>query len=289
MIYYSNDMELEVVSQLLHGSVNDVVVCQNRLSASGALYTLLVIHDRECARKMLQVMQESQQQEVPYLAQFSQNETLIFVFPYRENRKFSAFAKGQNISPEIGENICVNLVMECLSTHLPWPLLYLVLDQNGIQITKENSIYFTLELDLSELKVERTQRDCVVICAQRLMELLSDFLPEHKRKKQLKSLELVQKKCAKNAYDSFPELYQDLKLTRLPPKKVSLKNKIKGMWMRNRDILFRLLLVLCCVLMFIALTSLISQVFYGEVIWIRLFQNSFDVIGTEDLHRGGLK
>ena len=289
MIYYSNDMELEVVSQLLHGSVNDVVVCQNRLSASGALYTLLVIHDRECARKMLQVMQESQQQEVPYLAQFSQNETLIFVFPYRENRKFSAFAKGQNISPEIGENICVNLVMECLSTHLPWPLLYLVLDQNGIQITKENSIYFTLELDLSELKVERTQRDCVVLCAQRLMELLSDFLPEHKRKKQLKSLELVQKKCAKNAYASFPELYQDLKLTRLPPQKVSLKNKIKGMWLRNRDILFRLLLVLCCVLMFIALTSLISQVFYGEVIWIRLFQNSFDVIGTENLHRGGTK
>ena len=47
MVYYAQGMELEVVSQAFHGSVNDVAVCRDRLSASGTLYTLLAVHDRE--------------------------------------------------------------------------------------------------------------------------------------------------------------------------------------------------------------------------------------------------
>ena len=86
MVYYAQGMELEVVSQLFHGSVNDVMVCRDRLSASGMLYTLLAVHDRECARKMLAVMENSQRtEESPCLLRFSQNEMLLFLFPYRDN------------------------------------------------------------------------------------------------------------------------------------------------------------------------------------------------------------
>ena len=101
MVYYAQGMELEVVSQAFHGSVNDVAVCRDRLSASGTLYTLLAVHDRECARKMLMVMEDSQRTgEASCLLCFSQNETMLFLFPYREERKFSAFAPGQVTSPE---------------------------------------------------------------------------------------------------------------------------------------------------------------------------------------------
>ena len=37
MVYYARNMELEVISQVFHGSVNDVAVCRDRLSAYGAL------------------------------------------------------------------------------------------------------------------------------------------------------------------------------------------------------------------------------------------------------------
>ena len=128
MIYYAQNMELEVISQVFHGSVNDVAVCRDRLSASGTLYTLLVVRDRECARKLLTVMEGNQRSgESVCLLQFSQNETMLFLFSYREERKFSSFAAGQMTSPEAGEAIGINLVMECLSTGLPWPLLYMVL------------------------------------------------------------------------------------------------------------------------------------------------------------------
>ena len=291
MIYYSGNMELEVISEIFRGQVNDVVICRNRLSAAAARYTLLVVHDRDCARTMLRVMENNTRSgESPYLGCMTQNEDLIFIFPYWEERKFSSFAKGQVSGPRVGEQISVNLVMECLSCALPWPLLYLVLEQDGVQITKDNSIYFTVCLDLSRLDEGKNERNCVSSCAGLLLELLTapDKKGRRKKRKQLQSFDLIYKKTAKNAYAGFPELYQDIKLTALPEEKTSLKNRVKGMWRRNKDRLFRVLLVLCTVLVIVALAALVTQIMFGDIPWLRLFQNTFDVIGTENLHQGGL-
>ena len=58
MVYYAQGMELEVVSTLFRGEANDVDVCRDRRSASGTLYTLLVVHDRACARNMMTVREQ---------------------------------------------------------------------------------------------------------------------------------------------------------------------------------------------------------------------------------------
>ena len=289
MIYYPQGMELEVVSRVFHGSVNDVDVCRDRLSASGAMYTLLAVHDRDCARKMLSVMEENRRSgECPCLLRFSQNETLLFLFPYREERKFSAFARGQMTSPAAGEDICIRLVMECLSGGLPWPLLYLVLEQDCVQIAKDNTVYFTMTLDLQALDPTRTERHCVSACAQILLDFLAGPVAGGKpRRKALKSFELIRKKMSKNAYTGFPELYQDIKVTALPPVKPGLRSRWRIFWQSNRDRLFRLLLVLCVLLAIAAVVILISQLIFGDVPLLRLFRHTFDVIGTENLHRGG--
>ncbi len=39
MVYYTQDMELEVVSEAFRGIANDVLICRDRLTASGVLYT----------------------------------------------------------------------------------------------------------------------------------------------------------------------------------------------------------------------------------------------------------
>lgn len=290
MVYYSGSRELEVISETFRGSVNDVVVCRNRLSASGALYTLLVVHDRDCARRMLSVMESGNLGEEPAcLGYFSQNEDLIFMFPFREERKFSSFAAGQMTTPAVGEQICIHLVMSCLSAGLPWQLLYLVLEQGCVQIAQDNSVYFGVCLDLQELQEEITEKDCVSSCARLMMELLAapSAGSRRKRRKVLKSYELICKKSTKGTYGGFPELYRDIKLTALPAKKTGLRNRLQGAWKRNRDLLFRILLVLCTLLGLIALAALVTQMIYGEIPWLRLFQNNFDVIGTENLHRGG--
>lgn len=289
MVYYFERKELEVVSTMFRGRVNDVVVCRDRLSASGTLYTLLVIHDRECARNLLMVMEsDSCSGEPVCLGHFSQNEELIFMFPFREERKFSAFAAGQVTRFEVGESIAVNLVIECLSSGLPWPLLYLVLEQDGVQIAQDHTVYFTVCPDLADLRVDRTERNCVSSCARILLDLLAPPTGGRRRqRKKLKSYELIRKKSAKNAYAGFSELYRDIRLTALPVEKTSLKTRVKGAWNRNRDRMFRVLLVLCVLLVLVALAALVTQVIFGEIPWLRLFQNTFDVIGTENLHLGG--
>lgn len=288
MVYYAQGMELEVVSRLLHGSVNDVVVCRDRLSPSGTMYTLLEVYDRSCARNMMTVLEENCRiGEDPCLLRFAQNESILFLYPYREERKLSMFAPGQMVSARERELTAIHLVMECLSVALPWPLLYLVLEQGGVQIAKDNSVYFTMALDLSELEPKRTERDCVYSCARLLLELLNGSAGRRRRRRPLKSLKLIYKKTLKNAYTCFPELYQDIRVTALPPTRVSLMSRVQSFWWEHRDQLFRLLLILCVLLTIGAGIVLVSQMIFGDVPLLRLFRHCFDVIGTENLHRGG--
>ena len=288
MVYYAQGMELEIVSRLLHGSVNDVAVCRDRLSPAGTMYTLLEIHDRACARSMMTVMEENRRiGEDLCLLRFAQNESLLFLFPYREERKLSMFAPGQMASTRDRETAAIHLVMECLSVALPWPLLYLVLEQDCVQIAKDNSVYFTMALDLSELRPECTERDCVYSCAGLLLELLEDSAKGGRRRKTLKSLKLIRKKMLKKAYTCFPELYKDIRVTALPTARASLRSRTHELYQENGDRLFRVLLVVCLLLTITAVVILASQMIFGDVPLLRLFRHTFDVIGTENLHLGG--
>lgn len=286
MVYYCERMELEVVSEIFRGKVNDVAVCRNRLSPAGALYTLLIVHDRACAKKMLQVMENGERSgESPCITYLTRNEALVFVFPYREERKFSTFARGQVGKHGMAEVIAINTVVACMSSGIPWPLLYLILEQDCVQISREGVVYFTMNLDLEKLDPGKDERRCAASCARLLLELLE--VSGGRGSKQLKSYELIRKKSNKNAYGKFPELYQDVKLTARPAKKASVKNRVGGVWKRNRDRLFRFLLIVCILLVVTALAMLVTQLVFGDIPWLRLFRYTFDVIGTENLHMGG--
>lgn len=277
MVYTHNDMVLETVATQFSGKANDVLVCRDRNSPIGAQYTLIVIRDRDCIKKLLPVL-EAQEAKSPFLFNFAQNDELIYGFPFQPERRFSAFARGQMLTPVLGETICTNLVMECISSTLPPPLLYLALTQNNVNITKDNYIFFTPVFDLSELDPEITETECTICCAKLILELL-----EGGTKKKLKSCELIRKKCQSNSYSAFPELYRDIKLTAMPGKKPGIKTRLKGFWLRSKDNLFRLLLVVCIVAVVIALIMLISQIIFGDIPLLRLFKNCFEFIGTERL------
>ncbi len=283
MIYYPPGMKLEVVSELFHGSVNDVIVCRDMLSASGTMYTLLVIHDRECARRFLDILEkDTRMGEIPYIMKFAQNEELLFVFSYREPRTFSTFSKAQATNLAASEQIAVNLVMQCLSVALPWPLLRLILRQDCVHITKENTVYFTMNIDLEKLEPECTEKNCVHDCIVIIMKLFKSLNVSKKSK----CFELIRKKNEKNVYTCFPELYQDIRITAAAAKKNSLTGGLKGFWLRNRDRLFKILLVICVIAVVVAIAMLVTKMIFGDIPWLRLFQNMFDVIGTQNLHKG---
>jgi len=287
MIYNVDGMVLNRVREVLSSPVNDVEVCQDVGNPAQVYYVLLVIKDRERAKQLLSVFENNDKSAVsdtgPYLFRFADGERLCFGFEYRAERCLSSFAPGQMSTPALREKAAVNLVMECLSTPLPWPLLYLVLRQGNVNIEKDDSIFFSPYFDLSDLDAGKGEADCVNCCVSLILGLLDD--PVRRRRQQLWSMELIRKKQKKGAYRSFPELYRDIKLTALPTARNSLLHRLRGWWARNRDTLFRVLLVLCGITLGIVLIMLISQLIWGDIPLLRLFQNSFDVIGTEVLNR----
>ena len=53
--------------------------------------------------------------------------------------------------------------------------------------------------------------------------------------------------------------------------------------MAYRDTLFRILFIICIFLALIVGVTFLAQLIFGDAPWLRLFMNSFKVIGTENL------
>lgn len=282
MIYQSEQMELDVIWEILHGTANDVVVCRDLRSPTGIYYTVLVVHDRTCLRNLLQIFQQEGQEtgKTPYIARFSQNEDMCLVFPYREDRKMSTFAEGQMLTLQDREAVSIHFMIECLSLQLPAPFLRLLLEQDCVQLAKDNSVYITYSLDLSEMDMATGDAQCTMICAELILKLLEGT---GRKTHKLKSFRLIRKKLEKKAYKNLPELYRDVKLSALSTEKVGIKRMFAGFVLRNKDLMFHLLLVLCGILILTALAMMISQLIYNDIPWLRLFQTGFEVIGTETL------
>lgn len=278
MIYQGAQMELDVIWEILHGTANDVVVCRDLRSPTGIFYTVLVVHDRTCLRQLLQLLEQEGQS--PYVAQFAQNESMCLVFPYREERKMSTFAQGQMLTAQDREAVSINVVIECLALQVPSPFLTLLLEQDCVQLGQDNHVYFSYSLDLSKLNLETTDAQCTAMCAELILNLLEG---SGRKTKNLKSFRLIRKKLLKHAYKNLPELYRDVKLSSLSTEKVGFRKKFDGFMLRNKDMMFHLLLFACGLLILIALAMMVSQLIYNDIPWLRLFESGFEVIGTETL------
>jgi hypothetical protein len=279
MIFYAGDMVLEPVREVFDGPKNSVSICRDLKSPVGAHYALLTVTDRILAKRLIAIFENSEralpESASAYVACFTQNELLCYLFDYREERKIGMFAPGQIHSVKDWESVCVNLVLECLSSPTPFPLLALSLNQDNVHLEKDGAIFFTPYCDLSRL----SEGDNEAVCARKCVELMLSLLGSRGR---LKSADLLRKKLAKNAFRSLPELYRDIKVTELPEKK-RLRSHITGIWRRNRDGLFAALLVVCVLVAIFAIIVLLSQLIFGNIPILRIFERCFDVIGLRSL------
>jgi hypothetical protein len=282
MIYQTNTKLLGSVREVLRGEVNDILICKELNSPIQVFYTLLIIKDHTYVKKILEVLAEAPEKEEGkkiYLDCFTAEGKLSLLFPYRRERPMAKFFL-ENISLYECEQICINLVMECIASNLPPSLLYLALSWDNVHIDKDNSIFFTCFFDFKNFDGAKREVDCVRACALLIMELLIK-----QQKRSVKSYELISKKVLKSAYNSFPELYRDIKLTAVGEKPDGIIKKLKDLFYRNRDNLFRILLIISGTLVGIALLVFLSQMIFGDAALFRLFSHSLDKIGKESLRQ----
>lgn len=278
MLFQSEKMKLETIRVVQHSKINDIYICRDVGTAAGSLYTLLVIRDHATTRTYLEMFEQAgAAAREAYVESFSSGGDFCMVFEYKQERQLDSFYMGEAYSLEECEEICRNLVITCMSSRLPYPLLYLALTQGQLHLAKDNTVYLGYQLDLGALQETRRQKDCVVQCALILCRLL-----QVKASPKAFTYRLLEKKTSRKSYESFGELYKDISLTSSSEKK-SLLHRIRLWFLEKQDTLFRILLVICGFLAILMILSLATQMIYGDIPWLRLFFNSFKNIGTENL------
>ncbi|MCI6630137.1 MAG: hypothetical protein MSH20_04965 [Lachnospiraceae bacterium] len=279
MIYESPKMRLKCIQVVKKGPVNDIMICQDIDVPGSSLYTLLAVKKHKTARKFLEIIEKAERQDQEYLVDcFSLRGDFFIAFPYKQERPLKSFYNGSAYKLAECEDICINVILTCISSGLPYPLLYLILEQRQLNLARDHSVYLGYELDLEQLDPDKTERDCTVQCARVLMELL-----EPKASQKAVSYQLLQKKTAKRSYQKFTELYKDIRIASAPKKKKGIRAMLKRWFARNRDRLFGILLWICALLILVVIASFVTQAIFGDIPWLRFFFNSFKTIGTESL------
>lgn len=278
MTFMVEAMQLNKVRDVLHTTANDICVCQDINAANDTYYTLWILHDNSIAKKMIELFQANHIEEAGFVTSFTYQDKFCMVFRYKTERFLKEFYMGGAYSLNVCENICINLIMECISSKLPYSILYLILSQNQIHMAKDNGIYFSYQLDLTKFDETKKEKDCVVLCAQIVLWLLS----AHEKEKAI-SYKLLERKIPKEGYTSFTELYKDIRMTAVPTNKTGIKARIKATFRRNQDRLFRVMLVLCIALGVIVLAMLVTQIIFGDIPFMRFLINPFKTIGTESM------
>ena len=278
MIYRSERLTLRSVMDVFQGEVNDVMICEEISGGRGNYYTLLVIKDHETVRKLLCIMEQSERNMDCCLDMFSFNNCFCMVFPYIRERKLEKFYVAGAIPLAVCEEICLSLLLQCMTSTLPYPMLELVLKQGQIHLLKDNSIVLGYCLDLSELNEDSGQKECAMQCAICISELLKE-----KTTKKNVSYQLLLKKIPKQSYQDFRELLKDIRLSKTSIGKRGIRNRLKYFWEQNQNEILKVLLYLSVAMVIIVAVMFLSDVIWGENPFFTLFTNSFKHIGTESL------
>lgn len=273
MEFVSNQHHLNSIYTAIDNSVNAVHICESKYKTGGTRYTLWEIKDHTLAKKLIRDFRNYEGCEM-----FSIGNRMYFLFPYRDFRPLKDFYNGSSLTLNEGEAICIRLLMECMTSKIPFPVMYLILNQSRVNLAKDNSVYFDYCIDFTDYSEKIKERDCANECVGLLLEMLDPFV-----EKKANSHMILSAKRWRNGYNTFIELYKDVHMAEAPAKKYKLRVRIKRWFKRNQEILFRILLVFCLLLLVLVIIMVISQIFTGGVPFLRLFFNPFKEIGTETM------
>ena len=281
MTFESQNANYTVVSTLFSGEANCCYMARLSDDMNGRSFTIVAVKDHDVIRTLMEASSKIRNLEESQLVDaFTYGNDFVLVFPYRQERPLDRFFVGESMSLSQVEEIGTNLLLTCISASLPFPMLYLLLEQGQINLSKDGGIYLTYNMDLRDLDVRRNERDCTVKCAEILREILAT-----KSDQKNISYELISRKSDNNSYNSFTELYRDLRIAAMPMERYGILVRIKSFFSRNADLLFGILFWVCVILGIVALILLLSHVVWGDVPIFRLFINNFKNIGTESLQQ----
>lgn len=283
MLYQTGNLVLSEIRKVRDNEDYRISVCKDLNTSLGTQYVLTVIKNKDLKVAVMQCMEGCEENgagEQPWVACFVEEQNLCYVFPYEKQRKFGSFAAAQLVDTYSWEQAAINLVVACMSNPWPYPLLYLLINEDTVNINRDNTIYFTNFFRLEHFALKVSEVDCVERCSVMVLDMLQHA--GEKRVKKLKSLALIEKKVEHGAYRAFSEIYKDIKYCAIPSKKVSIFKRFFAYVIERKDNLFKVLLTVSIVLFIAAFLMLVAQLVFGNAAFFKLGY-SIDQIGTEQM------
>ena len=248
-------MQLLVVATKSIGDVSDCYICRDLASSGGILYTVIVVHEHTVVRKVLEMFSLSGRRgEQVLLDDFAVGDKHVLVFPYHKERPLFEFYDGESLTLSQCEDICISTILACITSDLPYPILYLLLSGNMLNLASDGTVFLGYEMDLSELDMSITEKDCTNVCAKILLKIL-----EPKSGQKATSYYLLNKKVANGSYDRFTDLYRDITIAAVTKKKITPIFLFKLWLKRNSDTIIGVLFWISLILAVLALSILLSR------------------------------
>ncbi len=275
MVIGTKERQYTVIREVISGKVNDVYVCRGPSGSSG-YHTVWLVKDRTVAKHLAGVLYG--------IAEcFAEKDMLCFVLPYEQERPLEKFyyavVKSGVARPC---EIWLGIVTMCMTCGMCQSLVCLMLSQGQVSISADGSTRFQYFVDLSDYDAKLSERDSVGKCAGLLLELMT-MSGDVEGKEAAAAAELIVKKHERKEYGEYIRLYKDVKLLGIRTDKTRLFEVIKKFFLRNRDLIFRFLVVICVIIAVFAGVLLISRLVLGDFTFYRLFGGPIKQIGTESL------
>ena len=281
MIINTGKKQYKIIRDIFLGAANDVYVCQEVNNQIKDYKTLWMIKDREIAKNLLQEFDACRQpKDNIYTDCFMIKDHLCFTFPYSQERPLNKFYLSVvKNGIQSREQIWMELVTKCMTSTMPDTFLKLFFLQDQVQISQDGAIYFNYVLDLSQYPDLETKSSSVVLCAEKLIDLIR----MEQNHIDNETLHLLEYKLGRAEYSQYIQLYKDMKILTQPRDKKSYKELAAKWYSSKKDTVFHILAVISIVLIVVLVLFLITKLIFGDFILFRLFSRPIVQIGTESL------
>ncbi len=159
-------MQLKTLSVVKSGKSGEILICEDIAGKHKNTYPVLTLEDHEAVHGIVSAYAGADYIDTPtYYDMFSEGGRYYIVYPYVHERPLYQFYRGDALSLAECEEICINLIVSCMTSNLPWQLLYLVLKQRQIHLAADRSISLGYCIDLSEFDENVGARECDRECA----------------------------------------------------------------------------------------------------------------------------
>jgi hypothetical protein len=278
MTFDTGRITYEVIREVSIGDVNDVFVCRDSLDKHAAYKTIWIVKNRELSKSLISGFSKCDEDICEEY--FALRDNMCFVFPYVQERPLSRFYIGNVREKQCSrQQIWLDIVIQCMTMKLPGGVLELILKQSQINIAPDGSIEFGYLIDLSEYRDGVLEKENVTRCAELILDLI--YMEESKRKET--TVALLEKKLKRSKYDEFIQLFKDIKIIMQDSQNANLIGRIK-MWVAARqDLIYRVLSVVCVVLVCIVVVNFLGRLILPDFSFWKLFRYSLKQIGTESM------